>query len=184
MDISSQVKSVLKQAGEWLIEIRKEKGSWQDMVYKQQGILNTAEAWLSLMKIHSILDDLTWDKRWLKADCQRVMEAVSAHGFVRSPYAPENQPHAALSPPDGSGQAVLHGESVDSAAFVQLWLGSLTGTGKPDTSRATNSLAGSAVGFLIESQSPSGGWSLGMRIFSGCAFLVFTRVRRRFSPLC
>lgn len=152
MDIASQVKQSLKHAGEWLRGIRQEKGGWQDMVYKQQGILNTAEAWRGLWLIRSVDATVSWEPQWLVADVQRLASEVEQHGFVRSPYAPANQLH----------------ESVDAAAFVRLMLAEVsTLPGASLDEEPIRLLQESAIHWLIENQSPEGGWSWGT-LKDGC----------------
>jgi len=145
MALSSHITDALKEAGDWLIKIREEKGSWQDMVYKQQGIVNTAEAWRSLALIGSVIQDVKLPKELVKADCRQLIKDVNAHGFIRSPYYPSNRPH----------------ESIDTAAFVCLMLHTLFSQNKTAIPKPISSLADRGEKWLLTNQSPAGGWSWG-----------------------
>ena len=125
MALSSHITNALKEAGDWLIKIREEKGSWQDMVYKQQGIVNTAEAWRSLALIGLVIRKVKLPKESLKADCRQLIKEIDAHGFIRSPYYPSNRPH----------------ESIDTAAFVCLMLHNLFSQNKTAIPKPISSLA-------------------------------------------
>ena len=145
MTLSSDIQTALRRAGEWLYSIRKEKGQWQDMVYKGQGILNTAEAWRSLVLIDSEILQVRWKNQWIEQDCRQLIREVGKYGFLRSPYYPSNHPH----------------QSIDSASFVLLMLQAFYASENATMPESTLQLVRRAVDWLVENQGKEGGWSWG-----------------------
>ena len=141
MALKQEIRQALAASAQWLLSIR-EHGSWQDMVYKEQGILNTAEAWRSLALLKQVLPHLEWDGKWLEQDIEQMIEEVEQQGFQRSPYAPAGREH----------------ESVDSVAFVSLMIQSLSLEGTSPTLRM---LSQHAKDWLMEHRSSEGLWSWG-----------------------
>ena len=170
MGFSSLIEHAITQTGQWLLSIRSQ-GRWQDMVYKQQGILNTAEAWRSLVLVQSVIPEITWSKAWVEEDWQRVAQAVGAHGFERSPYCPTDRSH----------------ESVDAAGFVVLMFQSLFLSEKTTVTPSMQALYDDAINWLIDNQSSTGGWGWGMKkpgrpLYPYFTFMALGALRRVQTP--
>ena len=141
MTLKREIEQALAESAQWLLSIR-EQGSWQDMVYKDQGLLNTAEAWRSLALLRTILPGLKWQEKWLEQDMEQMIEEVQELGFQRSPYCPSTRTH----------------ESVDSAAFVRLMIQALYPSSQAPAIRL---LSQHARDWLVENRSGEGLWSWG-----------------------
>jgi len=109
------------------------------MVYKRGGILNTAEAWRSLVQIRKVIPEVAWDNKWVETDCQKLIREVKKHGYLRSPYFPENRPH----------------ESIDAGAFALLMFQSFADNDVKKIPKLTDGLALDAVNWLIKNQAKS-----------------------------
>jgi len=130
--MNHRVKQSIKEATYWLSSTRK-TGKWRDLVYKKQGIINTAEAWHALTIAQKLLPNFKLPEDWLQKDSAYISAEIEKNGFQRTPYQPDQQKH----------------QSIDTASFIVLALSSKMEI----TQKAAN--------WLIANQYTAGGWSWG-----------------------
>jgi len=127
----------IKEAASWLVSVRK-SGQWQDLVYKNQGIINTCEAWHTLAMTKQIVPDFELPDDLFFEDLDYLAKEIKKRSFARTPYQSDDKKQ----------------ESTDVAAFVMLTLAQRDKTkGKYLTEKACR--------WMLENQYPEGGWSWG-----------------------
>jgi len=135
--MNERILESIKEAAQWLVKVRKD-GQWQDLVYKKQGIINTAEAWHTLATTKQVLTNFKLPGDLFEQDLDYLAKEIKKRGFLRTPYQPDEQRQS----------------STDVAAFIILALAQM------DKTRG-EALIEKAVRWLLKNKYPEGGWSWG-----------------------